>query len=58
MKPIISIKNVKKSFRKEKDRSIEYKILKNINIDIYQGEIVAILGKTGSGKTTFSLVYS
>lgn len=31
----------------------ENKVLKNINIDIKKGEFWAVIGKNGSGKTTF-----
>ena len=27
--------------------------MKNINIDIYPGDLVAIIGRVGSGKSTF-----
>lgn len=43
---IISIKNVDFSYNKEK------LILNNINLDIKRGQQVAIVGKTGCGKTT------
>lgn len=48
--PIIEIINVAKSFKKG-DRQ-ELLVLDNINFKMYEGEIVAILGKSGSGKST------
>ncbi len=48
--PIIEIINVEKSFKKG-DRQ-ELLVLKGVNLTIYEGEIVAILGKSGSGKST------
>jgi NitT/TauT family transport system ATP-binding protein len=48
--PIIEITNVQKSFKKG-DRQ-ELLVLDDINLKMYEGEIVAILGKSGSGKST------
>ena len=41
---ILQLKDVNKSF--------EQKVLKEINLEIEQGEIISILGKSGSGKST------
>ena len=41
---ILQLKDVNKSFEK--------KVLKEINLEIEQGEIISILGKSGSGKST------
>jgi NitT/TauT family transport system ATP-binding protein len=49
-KPIIEVVNVKRSFRKG-DRQ-ELLVLDDINFRMYEGEIIAILGKSGSGKST------
>lgn len=48
--PIIEVVNVQKSFKKG-DRQ-ELLVLKDINLKMYEGEIIAILGKSGSGKST------
>lgn len=48
--PIIEIIDVRKSFKKG-DRQ-ELLVLNDINLRIYEGEIIAILGKSGSGKST------
>ncbi|TPN82205.1 ABC transporter ATP-binding protein [Aquimarina algicola] len=45
----IELKNVSKSFGSGKDRT---QVLSNINLEIEEGEFVAIVGFTGSGKTT------
>ncbi|MEM2772650.1 MAG: ATP-binding cassette domain-containing protein [Candidatus Pacearchaeota archaeon] len=44
--PIIECKNISLSFKNKK-------ILKNINLSIYPGELVALIGPNGAGKTTF-----
>lgn len=48
MNKIVEIKNLKKVFEKG-----NICIANNINLDIKEGEIFTILGKSGSGKTTF-----
>lgn len=48
--PIIEIVNIQKSFKKG-DRQ-ELLVLDHINLKMYEGEIIAILGKSGSGKST------
>lgn len=48
--PIIEVINVQKSYRTG-DRQ-ELLVLNDINLTMYEGEIVAILGKSGSGKST------
>ena len=42
----ISVKNLKKTFGK-------LQVLKDINIDIHEGEVVVVIGPSGSGKSTF-----
>ena len=45
-KPLIQVENLNKSFGK-------LEVLKNINEQIYEGEVVSIIGPSGSGKSTF-----
>ncbi len=47
---IIEVKNI--SYVYGEKSVFERKALKNINLDIFKGEIVALIGKTGSGKST------
>lgn len=49
-RPIIEVKSVRKSFKKN-DRQ-ELLVLDDINLRMFEGEIIAILGKSGSGKST------
>ena len=35
-----------------RDTPLEVKAISDINIDVYPGEIVGVLGHTGSGKST------
>ena len=46
MSPIITIKNINKVY------DSGFQALKNINLDIHRGEIIALLGPNGAGKTT------
>ncbi|KPJ67468.1 MAG: nitrate ABC transporter ATP-binding protein [Coxiella sp. DG_40] len=48
--PLIEVVDVKKSFKKT-DRQ-ELLVLDNLNFKLYEGEIVALVGKSGSGKST------
>jgi ABC-type polar amino acid transport system ATPase subunit len=43
--PIIEIENVHKSFK-------QLEVLKGINLQVYPGEVVALIGSSGSGKST------
>ena len=45
MEQILNIKNLKKSF-KHND------VLKDINLEVNKGDVVAIIGSSGSGKST------
>lgn len=48
-KPIISFRNVSKIFV---TKDSEVGALKDINLDIYQGDIYGIIGQSGAGKST------
>ncbi|MFI4937318.1 MAG: nitrate/sulfonate/bicarbonate ABC transporter ATP-binding protein [Candidatus Berkiellales bacterium] len=48
---IFSIKDLGKTFRTSEKQ--ELVVLNNLNLTLYENEIVAILGKSGSGKSTF-----
>lgn len=48
-KNIIELKNISKNFQLGE---LEVQVLKNVDLTITQGEMVAIFGKSGSGKST------
>lgn len=47
-KPVIEISSLHYSYGKK------HPALKGLNLEIYEGEFVALIGKNGAGKTTFS----
>jgi NitT/TauT family transport system ATP-binding protein len=47
---IIQVKNIQKSFKKTGKQ--ELLVLDHVDLDIREGEIIALLGKSGSGKST------
>lgn len=44
LEPMIEIKNLKKAFGKQE-------VLKNVSLNLYEGENLVVLGKSGSGKS-------
>ena len=49
MKKLIDLKNINKSYR---NGDQELQVLKDINLEVEEGEFVAIMGPSGSGKST------
>jgi putative ABC transport system ATP-binding protein len=47
--PLIQVHDLYKSYRRD---SLEIPVLRNINLEISEGEFIAFMGPSGSGKTT------
>ena len=47
--PLIQVQELFKSYQRD---SLEIPVLRNINLEIAQGEFIAFMGPSGSGKTT------
>ena len=43
--PVISVRNLEKKFG-------EHEVLKDISFDLFEGDVVCIIGSSGSGKST------
>ena len=56
--PILEIKNVSKTFKTNSlfKKNEGYKVLSNISLELTKGDIFAIIGQSGSGKTTFAKI--
>jgi lipoprotein-releasing system ATP-binding protein len=54
MHPILATKNINKYFREP----VEFHVLKDISIELQQGEFVSIMGKSGCGKSTLLYILS
>ncbi len=51
-KPIIVVRNLNKTFPGP-DNKIKISAVKDVNVDIFQGEVVVVIGPSGAGKSTF-----
>ena len=49
MPPIIKVQNVSKTYTRD---NFEIPVLNNINLEIEEGDFLALMGPSGSGKTT------
>ena len=49
-KPILSAHSIRKSFKNKEGETLI--ALDSVSIDLFEGEIVALIGESGSGKTT------
>jgi len=61
MKPFISLQNVSVSYKLSGNlfrRKKYFEVLKSVNLDIYPGETLGILGRNGSGKSTLLRIVS
>jgi len=54
MNPLIKVSNVNKHFHDP----VDIQVLKNISLEMYQGEFVSIMGKSGCGKSTLLYILS
>ena len=56
--PLMIVRNVSKYYSRFVNfrNKVNFKALKNINIKLYEGETLGIIGESGSGKTTLSEV--
>ena len=48
---VLSVKNLNKIYLKNKSKSVH--ALKNLNLEVKEGEIFGLLGPNGAGKSTF-----
>jgi putative ABC transport system ATP-binding protein len=49
MESLIEVQNLSKSYRRD---SLEIPVLRNISLNVLEGEFIAFMGPSGSGKTT------
>jgi len=50
MEPLIEVRNLRKVYRMGEEKVVA---LDDVSLDIYKGEVICLLGASGSGKSTF-----
>ena len=53
-KMILQVENLERSYAaiSQEGKKIEYPAVRGITFDVYEGEFIAIMGRSGCGKTT------
>jgi NitT/TauT family transport system ATP-binding protein len=54
--PLVSVKNIRHSYKRGASSSLL--VLDDVNLDVYDNEIVALLGRSGTGKSTLLRIIS
>ena len=54
--PLVSVRNCRQAYHK--DANADLVVLDDVNLNLYEGEIVALLGRSGSGKSTLLRIVS
>ncbi len=53
---ILTVRDLNFTYRSDRSQAEDFHALKNINFDLYKGEMMAVVGRNGAGKSTFSKV--
>ena len=54
--PLIKVENIYYSYKEDNGETIP--VIKDLSVEIGEGEFVAVLGHNGSGKSTFAKLLS
>ena len=57
-KPVLVLKNIYAGYGKTRNGFPKVSVLENINIKVYKGQTVGVIGESGSGKSTMARVMS
>ena len=57
-KPVLELKNIYAGYGKTRNGFPKVSVLENINIKVYKGQTVGVIGESGSGKSTMARVMS
>lgn len=54
LKKILEVKQVNKTY--SMDGNANYHVLKNIDLEVYEGEFVSVMGPSGSGNRRYYII--
>ena len=53
---ILTVRDLNFTYRSDRSQAEDFHALKDIDFDLYKGEMMAVVGRNGAGKSTFSKV--